>query len=212
MLGDALACIEDTEHIHVEHFVEVLRRQLQGWLDDRNASVGSKASDLAQLRLGLLNCLLHEFSVTYVTLVSLHLHTVFLRHLLSCLLSVGVRVVEDGYIRTCLSTCLGNGETNTTVTTSRDYSAIQFDFKDHVGCKEMRKKSTHWPPELALPPAPIQPYTPHTKASPPVCALSLCNNNTAVPGMLVWPCSSVMTSNNVRQADEVRAIIRINLL
>lgn len=111
VLRNRLGSVEDTENVHVEHLVEIIRSELRGGLDHRDTGVRSKGGDLTELLLSLLNDLLNLVGITDIALVCLNLDAILLGDLSGVLLRVRVRVVEDRNVGTGVGSSLADTET-----------------------------------------------------------------------------------------------------
>ena len=145
VLRNSLRGVEHTKDVHVEHLVEVIRSELRSGLHNRDTSVRRKGGDLAKLGLSLLDSLLHLVGIADIALVRLNLDAELLSDLLSVLLRIGVRAVEDGNVRTGAGSSLADAETtvwlipwnkgfenlHATVTTADNNSSSKLDFEDH---------------------------------------------------------------------------------
>lgn len=134
MVAGSLGDVEGTEDVGVEDLVEVLGRQLQGGLDDRDAGVGHDGRDgRSEVGLDLLKRLLDEGVIADVALVRLDLDVELLGDVGGRLLRLGVRVVEDGDVGTGSGGRLGHGQADTTVAASDDNGlAREINRDDHV--------------------------------------------------------------------------------
>lgn len=143
VLSHRLGSVEHTKDVDVEDLVEVIRSELSGRLHHRNTGVRSETGHLAQLLLSLLHSLLDLLSIAHIALVGLDLNTELLGHLSGVLLSVRVRVVEDGHIGASLRSRLADAKTtkcvnanqrlyvHATVATADNNSTRKLDFENH---------------------------------------------------------------------------------
>ena len=111
VLRNRLGSVEDTKNVHVEHLMEVIRSELRSGLRNRDTSVRNKGGDFAELLSSLLNDLLNLVGIADIALVRLNLDAELLSDLLSVLLRIGVRAVEDGNVRTGAGSSLADAET-----------------------------------------------------------------------------------------------------
>ena len=91
--------------------MEVIRSELRSGLHNRDTSVRNKGGDFAELLSSLLNDLLNLVGIADIALVRLNLDAELFSDLLSVLLRIGVRAVEDGNVRTGAGSSLADAET-----------------------------------------------------------------------------------------------------